>query len=215
MIRPSFFSHASPEELANSVSHGVGLVAALLGAPLLLETAARQNGHWALLGAVIFAGAMILLYLSSTIYHALFYNEKLRYLFRIFDHSAIFLLIAGTYTPFTFGVLRGLWGWILLALVWGLALLGMVLVAMERVHHPLRDVGLYLLMGWLLVMTPPALLLSIPTTGLLLLLSGGIAYTAGVVFFAAQRLRYGHFVWHLFVLVGTCCHYFAVLWYAN
>lgn len=169
-----------------------------------------------MVGASIFAASMVLLYFGSTLYHALAPGKTKR-VFRVIEHSAIFLLIAGTYTPFTLGVLRGVWGWTLLGLIWTLAVAGVVLKALARMSHPVVSTGLYLLMGWLIVIAiQPLSARGVPTSGLLLLLAGGVAYTAGVVFYATDgRLRYGHFIWHLFVMTGTACHYFAVLWYAG
>ena len=201
------------EEIANSVSHGVGLLAAMIAAPVLVLDAIQRGGAATVLGAAVFAATMVLLYLASTLYHALPQNKAKR-VFRVLDHGAIFLLIAGTYTPFTLGVLRGTWGWTLLGLVWGLAVAGVVLKAVGRLRYPVLSTCLYLGMGWLVLIAVRPLWLHVPPAGLLWLLAGGIAYTAGVAFFAAQRVRYSHFVWHLFVLAGTACHFFAVLWYA-
>jgi hemolysin III len=202
------------EEIANSVSHGVGLVAAIAAAPVLIYTAAHRGGVAAVVGSSIFAVSMILVYLSSTLCHALPPTKGKRVL-QLLDHGAIYLLIAGTYTPFTLGVLRGAWGWTLLGIVWTLALTGVVFKACCGVRHPRISVGLYLLMGWLVVVAIKPLLLKMPPWGLLWLVAGGVAYTAGVFFFAADsRIRYGHFVWHLFVIAGTACHFVAVLIYA-
>lgn len=201
------------EEIANSVSHGVGLLAGLAAIPVLVVSAVRRGGAAGIVGASVFAGTVVLLYLASTLYHALPGNRAKR-VFRVLDHSAIFLLIAGTYTPFTLGVLRGAWGWTLFGLVWGVALAGVVLKAVGGVRHPILSTCLYLGMGWLVLIAVRPLWLRVPPAGLLWLLAGGLAYTAGVAFFAAERLRYGHFVWHLFVLAGTACHFIAVLWYA-
>jgi hemolysin III len=158
---------------------------------------------------------MILLYLASALYHAL-PPGKGKQVFRVIEHSAIFFLIAGTYTPFTLGVLRGTWGWTLLGLIWVLAVGGVVMKIFSRTSHPILSTSLYLLMGWLIVIAiKPLAAGGVPTSGLLLLLAGGLAYTLGVAFYALDaRLHYGHFIWHLFVLTGTACHYFAVLWYA-
>ncbi|MES2000494.1 MAG: hemolysin III family protein [Pseudomonadota bacterium] len=202
------------EEIANSISHGVGLVAALVGTPFLILHAARHGDGIFIVGTSVFAATMILLYLASTLYHALPMSKAKR-VFRVIEHSAIFLLIAGTYTPFTLGVLRGVWGWTLFGLVWGLAVTGVALKAFDRMSHPIVSTGLYLLMGWLILIAVNPLSDRVPASGLLWLVAGGVAYTAGVAFFAADsRLRYGHFIWHLFVMAGTTCHYFAVLWYA-
>lgn len=202
------------EEIANSLSHGLGLIAALVATPFLILHAVRHGDAGFIVGASIFAATMVLLYLASTLYHALPIGRAKR-VFRVIEHSAIFLLIAGTYTPFTLGVLRGAWGWTLLGLVWGLAVAGVMLKALNRLTHPILTTSLYLLMGWLIVVAADPLTERVPAPGLLWLVAGGLAYTVGVVFFAFDsRLRYGHFLWHLFVMAGTACHYFAVLGYA-
>ena len=201
------------EEIANSVSHGVGLLAALAASPVLVLSAVQDGGALRIAGASVFAAAMVLLYLTSTIYHALPRNRAKR-VFQVLDHAAIFLMIAGTYTPFTLGVLHGPWGWTLFGLVWGLALAGVVLTAAGGVRYPKLTTGLYLAMGWLIVIAVKPLWLRMPSSGLFWLVAGGIAYTAGVVFYAAKRVSYSHFVWHLFVLAGTACHFIAVLRYA-
>lgn len=205
-------SHA--EEIANSLSHGIGLVAALVGTPFLIMHAARHGDAGFIVGTSVFSATMIFLYLASTLYHALPMG-KAKGVFRIIEHSAIFLLIAGTYTPFTLGVLSGAWGWTLFGVVWGLAVTGVALKAFNKASHPILFTGLYLLMGWVIVIAVDPLLARVPTAGLIWLLAGGLSYTAGVVFFATDsRLQYGHLIWHLFVLAGNTCHYFAVLWYA-
>jgi hemolysin III len=202
------------EEIANSLSHGLGLVAALVAAPFMIQHARGQGDAAFLAGASVFVATMVLLYLASTLYHALPAGRAKR-VFRVIEHSAIFILIAGTYTPFTLGVLYGAWGWSLLGLIWGLAVAGVVLKALNRMSHPIISTSLYLLMGWLIVIAIQPLSDRVATSGLLWLIAGGLAYTVGVVFFAFDsRLRYGHFIWHLFVMAGTTCHYFAVLWYA-
>ena len=205
---------SSGEEIANSISHGIGLIASLAATPFLVRDAIRRGDTGFIVGASIFATTMVLLYLASTLYHALPAGKAKR-VFQIIEHSAIFLLIAGTYTPFTLGVLRGAWGWTLLGLVWGLALTGVALKAFERMSHPVISTGLYLFMGWLILIAADPMYDRVPLSGLLWLVAGGVAYTAGVAFFVADsRLRYGHLIWHLFVMTGTACHYFAVLWYA-
>jgi hemolysin III len=202
------------EEIANSISHGLALVAALVGTPYLIMQAERHGDTRFVVGTSVFAATMILLYLSSTLYHALPVGKAKR-VFRVIEHSAIFLLIAGTYTPFTLGVLRGAWGWTLFGLVWFLALVGVALKAFYQSLHPVVSTTNYLMMGWLVVIAVDPMLARIPTAGLLWLIAGGVSYTAGVVFFALDsRLKYGHLIWHLFVMAGTACHYFAVLGYA-
>jgi hemolysin III len=201
------------EEIANSLSHGLGLVASLVAAPALLLPAMRGSDRLSAVATSVFWGSMVLLYLASTIYHALPPTRAKR-LFRVVDHGAIFVFIAGTYTPFTLGVLRGPWGWALFGIVWTLALAGLTLKVLGRIWHPALSTSLYLAMGWLAVLAIRPLWQSLPSGGLLLLAAGGLAYTVGVAFFVAERLRYSHFVWHLFVLAGTACHFCAVLWYA-
>jgi hemolysin III len=201
------------EEIANSVSHGVAFLAAVAAAPVLVLSAVRHGGAARIAGASVFAATMVLLYLTSALYHALPGNRAKR-VFQVLDHAAIFLMIAGTYTPFTLGVLRGAWGWTLFGLVWGLALAGVVLTAAGGVRHPKLTTGLYLAMGWLILLAVKPLWLRMPSLGLFWLVAGGIAYTVGVVFYAANRVRYSHFVWHLFVITGTACHFLAVLRFA-
>ena len=201
------------EEIANSVSHGVGLLAAVAAAPVLVFSAVHSGGAARIVGASVFAVSMVLLYLTSTLYHALPRNRAKR-VFQVLDHAAIFLMIAGTYTPFTLGVLRGTWGWTLFGLVWGLALAGVVLTAVGGARYPKIRVGLYLAMGWLILVAVKPLWLRMPSWGLFWLFAGGIAYTAGVAFYAAKRICYSHFVWHLFVVAGTACHFIAVLRFA-
>jgi hemolysin III len=202
------------EEIANSLSHGLPLLAAIAGAPVLIADSTRSGDAGFVTGATVFAVTVILLYLASTVYHALPAGRAKR-VFRVIDHSAIFLLIAGTYTPFTLGALRGAWGWTLFGLVWGLAAIGVTLKALGRASHPWLSTGLYLAMGWVVVIAANPLLERVSTQGLAWLLAGGLAYTAGVAFFATDsRLRYGHAIWHLFVAAGTGAHYFAVLWHA-
>jgi hemolysin III len=200
------------EEIANSVSHGVGLLAALAVTPLLIVHAAA-HGAAAVVGASVFAVTVVLQYATSTMYHALAQNRAKR-VFRVIEHGAIYLLIAGTYTPFTLGVLRGPWGWTLLVIIWSLAIAGVALDSVSGLRHPILSTSVYVAMGWFIVIAARPLWLHVPPAGLVLLAGGGVAYTAGVAFYAAKRLRYAHFVWHLWVLVGTACHTLAVLRYA-
>jgi hemolysin III len=211
--QPEERSQTLGEEIANSVSHGVGLALAIVATPILIMVHARAGTPWNLVGVSVFASSMILLYLASTLYHAITHRGAKR-VFRVIDHGAIFLLIAGTYTPFTLGVLRGPWGWTIFGLVWALAAFGLTTKAIFGAHRRWLSVPLYLVMGWLAVIAAPQILARVPLSGLILILAGGIAYTGGVAFFAAHRLRYSHFAWHLFVIAGTVCHFFAVLWYS-
>ncbi len=202
------------EETANAVSHGVGLLAAAAAVPVLVIDAVRHGDAGAVVGMSVFGVMTVLLYLTSTIYHALPMNRTKR-VFQVLDHGAIFLLIAGTYTPFTLGALRGGWGWTLFGLIWGLALAGILLKTVSGLRYPKISMFLYLSMGWLILIAVKPLWLTVPKWGLFWLAAGGIAYTAGVAFFAAERVRYSHFVWHLFVIAGTACHFIAVLCYAG
>lgn len=205
---------SAAEELANSLSHGLGFLIALAAAPVLIVATARQGNTANVVGACVFAVTMVMLYLSSAVYHAM-PPSPAKHLLAKLDYSAIYLFIAGSYTPFALGVLNGPWGWTLFGIVWGLAALGLTLKAYDKLSHPLLSTGLYLAMGWLVVIAAVPLLDRAAPAGIAWLFAGGIAYTVGVVFFLTDgRIRFGHFVWHLFVLTGTTCHFFAVLWYA-
>ena len=186
------------EEIANAISHGIGLLAGVIATPILIAEALLQKSA-VMVGASVFAVTVVILYLTSTLYHALPHGRWKR-IFRILDHGAIFLLIAGTYTPFTLGVLRGAWGWTLFGVIWGLAATGIVFKAIFGVRHSVLSTIVYVAMGWLVIVAAQPLLERMPPWGLFWLLAGGLAYSLGVIFFAADRLRYGHFVWHLFVL---------------
>lgn len=201
------------EEIANSVSHGVALLAVMVAVAFLIA-AARHLGVANVVGAGVFAATMVLLYLTSTLYHALPAGRAKRVFLKL-DHGAIYVFIAGSYTPFALGALGGPWGWTLFGLVWSLAVLGVTLKAFDRLSHPWLSTGLYLIMGWLVLIAAVPLAQRVPLPGVALLLAGGLAYTTGVLFFMLDsRLRYAHAVWHGFVVAGTSCHYFAVLNYA-
>jgi hemolysin III len=202
------------EELANSVSHGVALLAAIGVVPLLISVA-RQRNVGSLIGAIVFAVTMVLLYLTSTLYHAL-PAGRAKQIFLKLDHGAIYLFIAGSYTPFALGALAGSWGWTLFGLVWSLAAIGVTLKTFGRLSHPWLSTGLYLVMGWLVLIAAVPLMQKVPLPGIELLVAGGLAYTTGVIFFVLDsRLRYAHAIWHGFVATGTLCHFFAVLDYAS
>lgn len=198
------------EELANSATHGAGLAASLVAFPFLVVAAARRFGTPEVIGAAVFAASLVTLYLVSTLYHALRPSRAKQVLQKL-DHTAIYLLIAGSYTPFTLGVLRGPWGWTLLSLVWAIAGTGIALeFALGKRVHKLA-VGLYVFMGWLVVVAVKPLLAAVPWPGLAWLAAGGLLYTGGIAFYAAKRVRYAHAVWHLFVLAGSACHFVAIL----
>jgi hemolysin III len=201
------------EEVANSISHGAGFAGAVIGTPFLLAEVARHGGVADLIAAGVFAVTVMLAYLASTLYHATPW-PRAKHILRMLDHGSIFLLIAGTYTPFTLGVLRGGWGWTLFGLVWTLALAGVVMKAFGGVHFHKLSLAVYLGMGWLIVIAIGPLVEAMPVQGLAWLVAGGLAYTGGVVFYALDHRRYCHFIWHLFVLAGTACHFVAVMKYA-
>ena len=202
------------EEIANSISHGVGLVAAIVAFPFVVMAAAARGSTSGIIAASIFATTMVLLYLSSTIFHALPEGRAKR-VFQVLDHAAIFLLIAGTYTPFTLGVLHGVWGWTLFGIVWSVAAVGIVLKSIGGVRYNTISTWAYLAMGWVVVIAAERLWTLMPAWGLFWLIAGGLAYTLGAVFFLLERIRYFHFAWHLFVVAGTACHVVAVVAYSG
>ena len=204
----------SREEIANSISHGLALVLALGGLPVLILSAAQMGNTRFTIGVAVFSASIVILYLASTLYHSLT-HERAKQLFRKVDHCAIFLLIAGSYTPFTLGVLRGPWGWTVLTIVWVLAVAGIAMKVLAGHRHWWLSMVLYVVMGWLAIVAIKPIFALVPLPGILLILAGGIAYSGGLAFFAAHRIRYNHFIWHLFVMAGTTFHYLAVLWYGH
>ena len=200
------------EEVAHAVTHGLGLVLSVAGLVVLVVAASVRGDAWHVVGCAVFGATLVLLYAASTLYHGVPWPRAKRRLRRV-DHAAIFVLIAGTYTPFTLVSLRGGWGWTLLALVWSIAVIGIVLHATAPTRARRLSVPLLLGMGWLGVIAIEPLLRSLGFEGLMLLLLGGVAYTVGVIFYAWQRLPYNHAVWHLFVLAGSTFHFSCVLGY--
>ena len=201
------------EEIANAISHGFGFVAAALGLPVLIVSALDRGDAMDVVAASVFAGSLMLLYLVSTVYHALPQNRAKK-IFQILDHAAIFVLIAGTYTPFTLGVLRGAWGWSLFGVVWTIAVVGIVMKVVVGVNYPKVSIALYLGMGWLAIVAVKPTLTLLPASGIAWVAAGGLIYMAGVPFYLMDNRRYLHFVWHLFVLGGSLCHFVAVWFYA-
>ena len=203
------------EEIANSVIHGLGFLASVAAIPILVAVAVSRGDTWQVVGGAIFGATLVLLYLASTLYHAL-PTSRAKRVMRVVDHSAIYLLIAGTYTPFTLGALRGPWGWTLLGTIWALALLGIAAKWTFGFRFPRLSTILYIAMGWLVVVALHPLATRVSPAGLAWLVAGGLCYTGGVAFYATgERLRYGHALWHLFVLAGSACHFVAVLMYAG
>lgn len=198
------------EELANSISHGIGLVVALVAFPFLIVRSVQEGSTASLVGVIVFGVALLLLFLASTVYHAL-PEGRAKGVFKVLDHCAIFLMIAGTYTPFTLGVLRGSWGWSLFGVVWGLAVLGILTKTFFSARGGVFSTALYLAMGWLILIAVRPLFQALPLTCIVWLVAGGLAYTAGVAFYALDhRIRFGHFGWHLFVVIGAFSHFVAI-----
>lgn len=200
------------EEVANCVVHGLGVVLSIGGLAMLATLATVRGDAWHIVSCSIFGATLILLYATSTLYHAIPGRRAKRAL-RTLDHSAIFLLIAGTYTPFTLVNLRGPWGWSLFGVIWGLAVLGIIFKVTMLRRWTAGSVVLYLVMGWAVVVAAKPMLATIAPGGVALLAAGGLAYTVGVVFYAWDRLPFNHTVWHGFVLAGSAFHFFAVLYY--
>jgi len=200
------------EEIANSITHGIGALLSCAGLVLLVIFAGNHGNGWHITASVVFGATLILSYTASTLYHSIPGINAKRAL-KVLDHAAIYLLIAGTYTPFTLVSLRGPWGWSLFGIIWGLALLGVLLKITMLGKLSGISTLVYLAMGWIVLIAIKPLLAVVETGGMLLLLSGGLAYSVGVVFYVWKRLPYNHAVWHLFVLAGSLCHFFAVFFY--
>lgn len=198
------------EEIANAVTHGIGLLLSIAGFVVLLVFAILRGTASHIVACSIYGATLICLYTASTLYHAV-QSRRLKRILKIFDHSAIYLLIAGTYTPFLLVNLRGGWGWSLFGVIWGLALVGILFKFWFVDHFQYLSTVVYVAMGWLVVIAAKPVLAHVPNVAVLWLLAGGLLYTSGVVFYAWKRLPYSHVVWHLFVLAGSTCHYFAVL----
>lgn len=200
------------EEVLNSITHGVGLVLSIVGLAVLVTLAALRGNAWHIVGCSVFGGTLVTLYASSTLYHG-FRRKKLKQFFRVMDHVCIFLLIAGTYTPFTLTVLRGAFGWTLFGMVWTFAVVGIVTKLIMRKKYLSESAMPYVVMGCMALIAIKPIFESLPTGGLVLLGAGGLAYLVGVIFYARDSIPYFHTIWHLFVLAGSICHYFAVMFY--
>jgi hemolysin III len=197
------------EEIANSISHGLGFAAAIIATPFLCVAAARQPSQTFYIGTLIFVATMWLLYLCSTLYHA-WPRTRLKCALQIGDHAAIFLLIAGTYSPFALGPLRGVLGWTLFAIVWLLAAVGVIIKFRIGIRLKKLSLLLYLGMGWMILVVVRPFIMAVSLETVIWLFAGGIAYTTGLIFFDNRRIAYSHFIWHLFVLAGTTCHFCAI-----
>jgi len=210
-MEPALTHGISLEEIVNSVTHGIGLVLSVVGFVVLLVLAIMHGTAWHIVGCAIYGSTLICLYAASTLYHGISSLRRKRVL-RMFDQSAIYLLIAGTYTPFLLVNLRGGWGWSLLGIVWGCAMAGIVFKLWLVEHFKVFSMVLYLAMGWLAVVAIKPLLTHVSAVGLGWLVAGGVMYTIGIVFYASRRIPFGHAVWHMLVMAGSFCHYLAVLY---
>lgn len=204
--------YSRSEEIANSITHGIGIVFAVCALAVLAVFASLYGDAWHIISCSIFGATLILLYVASTLYHAV-QRPETKSVLRILDHSAILVLIAGTYTPFTLVNLRGPWGWSLFGVIWGLAVFGIVVETTRLRRYRTGLIALYVIMGWAVVAAVKPMLENVDRGGLWLLLAGGLAYTGGIVFYLWQRLPYNHAIWHLFVLAGSVLHFFAILFY--
>jgi hemolysin III len=200
------------EEIANSITHGIGAGLSAVGLIVLVVLATSYGDVWRIVSFSIYGATLIILYLASTLYHS-FRNKRVKKIFKILDHSTIFLLIAGTYTPFLLISLRGVWGWILFGVIWGLSVSGIVFKALFIDRFRKLSVLIYILMGWLCVVAIKQMVVRIPLGGLIGLTAGGVLYTTGVIFYAWRKLKFSHAIWHLFVLGGSICHYFSIFFY--
>lgn len=198
------------EEIFNSVSHGIGTLLAIAGMVILIVFSAINHNPWAVVSTSIYGATLIILYTMSTLYHSLTNNKAKRF-FRIMDHNSIFLLIAGTYTPYTLVALRGAIGWVMFGVVWGATVLGVVFNSINLEKYKKISLVCYVAMGWVIIAAIKPLMAALPHISLTFLVIGGICYTGGIVFYAIKKIRYFHSVWHLFVLAGSIMHYFSIL----
>jgi len=200
------------EEIGNATTHGMGAVLSLVAITLLILFALHQENYLKLVSGIVFGSTLLLMYLSSTIYHSIS-RPRLKHIFRIVDHASIYLLIAGSYTPFTLVTLQGTWGWTLFAIIWSLAAIGIVFKLFFVHQFEILSTLVYLLMGWMAIVAIKPIYQNLPAGGLECVVAGGLCYTVGVIFYAWERLKFSHVLWHLFVLAGSIFHFFAVLFY--
>lgn len=205
--------YSGAEEITHAITHGIGAILSIVALVLLLSTALHYGNSWHLTSSIIYGTSLILLYSSSTLYHAIT-NQSLKRRFRQLDHAAIFLLIAGTYTPFTLLNLRDDWGLVIFALVWLIAIAGVVIELATGLKYKKLSLGLYLGLGWLVLLAMRPMIENVAAPGLWLLLAGGLCYSGGVIFYVWKRLYMHHAIWHLFVLAGSVLHFLAVYYYA-
>ena len=202
------------EEIINSITHGIGALLSIAAMVILIMVASRNGDIWHLVSFSIYGSSLILLYLSSTLYHS-FTNPKIKSLFARFDHISIFLLIAGTYTPILLTSIRGVWGWSLFGIIWAMAIIGAVIRSVYLHRFRKLMVAVYLVMGWMAVVAAKQIYQSLPATSLIFLVLGGVAYSIGVIFYMWRSLKYAHGIWHIFVLAGSILHFFAIYYSIN
>ena len=200
------------EEIANAITHGIGTLLAIAGLVILIVFATEYGDKWYIVSYSIYGASMIILYLESTLYHSVT-GKKVKKIFRIFDHCCIYLLIAGTYTPFMLTILRGPIGWSIFCIIWLLAIVGIIMKVFWIGKHEGISTAVYVFMGWIIVFAIKKLLLLMPVTGIVLLVAGGIVYTLGAILFMLDKIPYNHAIWHLFVIGGSACHFFCILFY--
>ncbi len=201
---------SASEEIVNSVTHGIGALLSIAGLVILVVAAALHGDAWHIVSFSIFGVSMIVLYTSSTLYHS-FSQERIKNIFARFDHAAIFMLIAGTYTPFLLTTIRGTLGWTFFGIIWAVAITGIIIRSIHLHKYRRLMVLIYLIMGWMFIFIINSMIRNLPALSLVFLLAGGLSYTVGVVFYAWRKLPFGHGIWHLFVLGGSIMHFFAVL----
>ena len=204
------YEYSRKEEIANSVTHGIGAGLSVAGLTLLVVLAAIYGDIWRVVSFSIFGSTLVILYLASTLYHS-FQKPRIKRVLRVLDHASIYLLIAGSYTPFLLVSMRGVWGWTMFGVVWALALLGVAFKVFFIGRYEVWATAAYVLMGWLCVIAFKEMLVKVPPGGVTFLITGGVMYTVGVVFYAWHKLPYNHAIWHLFVMGGSICHFFAVM----
>ena len=210
MPKKSFYSKG--EEIANAVTHGIGTLLAISALVLLIVFSTHYGNTWYVVSYTIYGACLVLLYLFSTLYHSII-NKRAKRVLRIFDHASIYILIAGTYTPFALTILRNHGGWIIFGVVWVAAVIGITIKVFFTGKFEVVSTIVYVVMGWLIVFYLKTLIANLPTAGVVLLVSGGIIYTLGAVLFLFDKIPYNHAIWHLFVLAGSTCHFLCILLY--
>lgn len=212
MLENKLKFYSKGEEIANAVTHGIGAALSVVGLVLLILFSKNYGDLWYIVSFTVYGISLVILYTESTLYHSIT-NKRMKYIFRIFDHCSIFLLIAGTYTPFTLTVLRGKIGWAIFISVWTLAIAGIIMKFFYVGKFKVLSTLIYIVMGWSIIFAIKPLMAALPQVGLVLLFTGGILYTLGAVLYLIDKVPYNHAVWHLFVLAGSACHFFCILFY--